>query len=290
MSKFRIDRLATLYLFNPLQQVLGSGNRVRIPILMYHSISDAGENGTHPYYQTNTSPSVFAEQMKFLHEYGYKVINVPDAINRLEKKAGESLKKAPGPGSKYVVITFDDGFQDFYTQAFPVLERYGFTSTVYLPTAFIKNSSRRIFRNKLCLTWDEVQELHKRGILFGSHTINHPALADLKNEEIENEIKQSKEEIENTLGTAVDSFSYPYAFPDENGAFTKQVRNTLEKCGYKNGVCTRIGTLTECINDKFFLSRIPVNSCDDARLFKAKLEGGYDWLQVPQIVSKKIKG
>jgi peptidoglycan/xylan/chitin deacetylase (PgdA/CDA1 family) len=257
---------------------------------MYHSISDAGENGTHPYYQTNTSPSVFAEHMKFLHEYGYKVLNLPDAIKMLEKKAGKSLKKAPGLDSKYVVITFDDGFQDFYTQAFPVLERYGFTSTVYLPTAFIKKASRRMFKNKLCLTWNEVQELDKRGILFGSHTINHPVLVDLKNAEIENEIKQSKEEIENALGNAVGSFSYPYAFPDENGAFTKQLRNVLEKCGYENGVCTRIGTLTECINDKFFLSRIPVNSCDDARLFKAKLEGGYDWLQVPQILSKKIKG
>ena len=120
----RADRLATLYLFHPLQQMLPH-NAVCIPILMYHSISKGNEEAKHPYYQTTTDPAVFAEQIRFLHENQYSVIGLGELVNRVtERKRSE----------KFVVITFDDGFRDFYTHAMPVLSRYGFGATMFLAT------------------------------------------------------------------------------------------------------------------------------------------------------------
>jgi peptidoglycan/xylan/chitin deacetylase (PgdA/CDA1 family) len=285
----RIDRLATLYFFHPMRRLIGLHQQFRIPILMYHSISVADENGIHPYFQTSTSPTVFAEQMRYLYDSKYEAIGISDAIELLEEGSVKDLGKSARDDKKYVVITFDDGFLDFLTGAFPVLESYGFIATVFLSTGFIGNAKRKTFKNKECLTWDEVCELDKKRISFGSHTINHPLLVDLGREEIEKEIRHSKGEIENRLGKTIQSFSYPYAFPDGDGAFIKHYRRTLESCGYKNGVCTMIGTNTKGNADKFFLRRIPVNSHDDARFFRSKLEGGYDWLHAPQSMAKKAK-
>jgi peptidoglycan/xylan/chitin deacetylase (PgdA/CDA1 family) len=256
---------------------------------MYHSISDADENGIHPYYRTTTSPAVFAEQMRFLHDNGYTVIGLNEAVAILEDPAVEGQNKASGPGNKYAVLTFDDGFRDFLTEAFPVFDRYFFPATVFLSTGFVGKNTRKKFKSRECLLWHEIRELDRMKVVFGSHTITHPVLIDLKKEEVEKEVRRSKEEIEDRLGTAVRSFSYPFAFPDGDSPFTKQLRSTLEACGYENGVCTRIGTSTKNNADTFFLSRIPVNSCDDAGLFKAKLEGGYDWIHGIQYEFKRLK-
>ncbi len=75
-----------------------------------------------------------------------------------------------------MVITFDDGFADFYTNAFPLLNRYGFSATVYLPTAYIGKSARE-FKGVECLTWDQVRALDRAGVEFGSHTVSHPQLS-----------------------------------------------------------------------------------------------------------------
>src|ERR1700682_6150281 len=126
----RIDRLTTLYVVDPLRRTFT--DKVSIPILMYHSIADEDENGVHPYYRTSTGPRVFAAQMKSLHYAGFSVIGVGEAIRRLS--AADTMKNS-------VVITFDDGYRDFYTNAFPILHRYGFTATMFLPTAHVGQST-----------------------------------------------------------------------------------------------------------------------------------------------------
>jgi len=189
--------------------------------------------------------------------------------------------------TNYVVITFDDGFRDFYTEAFPILQKYVFNATMFLPTAFIDNK-RLKFKGKECLSWEEVRELHSKGITFGSHTVNHPKLTLLKKDDIKFEITRSKEKIEHEIGEPIKSFSYPYAFPETDNAFAKYLRSIIEAGGYENGVTTRIGTATKG-DDIFFLKRIPVNTFDDIALFKAKLEGGYDWLHKFQYFVKSIK-
>lgn len=276
MAELRADRFATLYLFHPLRAVLGP-RRAGIPILMYHSISRSDGGGRHPYYDTCTAAEVFEEHIRFLHDEGYQTIGLGEAADRIE---GGS----PAPG-KPIVITFDDGFEDFRSGAFPILDRFGYTATVFLPTAYIGDTPQ-VFKETQCLAWSQVRELQAAGIEFGSHTVTHPQLRDLDFDSIKNEVRVSKEVIEQKLGCAVASFAYPYAFPETDHAFRSGLRQILAECGYQNGVSTVIGTANR-FSDRLFLERLPVNSFDDLRFFRAKLEGGYDWLHTIQY-SRKV--
>src|SRR5580658_4031978 len=107
---FRFDRFATLYLVNPIRRS-APGDKPAIPILMYHSIADEDETGVQPYYRTTTTPAVFALHMKHLSDNGYGTITVAEAVKFLQNG---SLPE------KYAVITFDDGYSNFYHHAFPI--------------------------------------------------------------------------------------------------------------------------------------------------------------------------
>ena len=253
---------------------------------MYHSISDDPESGN-PYFWINTSPKRFAEHMQLLKENDYKVISLTDAA--------EILKSAPiypdnSPGSvsqKYVVVTFDDGFADFQARAFPILKDYEFSATVFLPTGFISDEMS-VLKGKRCLRWCDVCELAESGVQFGSHTVTHPKLRDLPLVQVEKELRESKDILEDRLGKEVESFSCPYAFPEEDKWFKVQLKKILIDSGYKNSVTTIIGTSTK-YDDPLFLRRIPMNSDVDSVYFLAMLDGGYDWMQKIQYGYKYLK-
>jgi peptidoglycan/xylan/chitin deacetylase (PgdA/CDA1 family) len=276
MANFRADRFATLYFFRPLHRIARGDNPGRIPILMYHSISDREADGRHPYFDTRTSPRVFEQHMKLLRDLNYSVISPATVVAKFDKKDMENRKCA--------VITFDDGFRDFYTNAFPILTKYGFTATMYLPTAYIQQQNQS-FKGMNCLSWNEVRELQRAGMQFGSHTVTHPVLKQISHSELETELRRSKQTIEQELGDAVTSFAYPYAFPEEDREFSHRLRGALEGAGYQNGVSTVIGS-THSLEEKFFMKRLPANSWDDPALFQAKLDGDYDWLRGPQYMRK----
>jgi peptidoglycan/xylan/chitin deacetylase (PgdA/CDA1 family) len=246
---------------------------------MYHSISCDRDHHATPYYRTTTTPERFAEQMRFLAENGYSTVPVNTVMDRLRNNSTGCTKA--------VALTFDDGFEDFSTEAFPILERYGFSATMFLPTLYIGNSARQ-FDGKYCLTWRQVRELNTARVVFGSHTVSHPQLHRLKPAEWKRELQDSKDAIEQALGAPVHCFSYPYAFPEEDRRFRQQLRETLAECGYNSGVSTIVGGAAQS-DDNFFLRRLPVNDADDRALFQAKLEGGYDWVHGVQYASKVIR-
>lgn len=274
----RLDRLASLYFARPLMRPLLAGKKASIPILMYHSISENCEERIHPYYELNTSPRLFAEHMKYLAENKYAVITLDQVAQFVA-----SGKNAP---EHCVAITFDDGYRDFYTEAFPILQQHGFTATVFLPTNFI-GSQRLKFKGKECLSWEEVRELHRQGIVFGSHTVTHPKLRLLKRAELENEIRQSKEIIEDRIGASVQTFSFPFAFPEQDRNFIKILKDLLLGNGYNAGVTTMIGRAS-AKDSQLLLRRIPVNNRDDLLLYGAKLQGAYDWVQILQRLKKRL--
>jgi peptidoglycan/xylan/chitin deacetylase (PgdA/CDA1 family) len=267
----RIDRLATVYVCHPLARLTGWTSRYCVPILTYHSISENLFGKLHPYHQINTPASIFAMQIKWLRHGGYRTISLSEMLNALE--AGRDL-------SKTVVLTFDDGYEDFFTDAFPLLKQCGFTATVFLASDRIRDTSMRI-EGADYLTWSEVRELHCHGITFGSHSVTHADLRSLGPDQIGYELGYSKETIEQKIGASVESFSYPFALPEEDRDFTRYLADTLENLGYLNGVSSAIGRAKP--NDsRFFLPRLSLNSWDDLGLLKAKVEGGYDWLHWPQ--------
>jgi peptidoglycan/xylan/chitin deacetylase (PgdA/CDA1 family) len=273
----RLDRLASVYLCHPATRLFGPDPGSRVPILMYHSVSENLFGKSHPYYQINTSPPMFARQMRWLKWAGYRTMDLTEMLAALE--SGKDL-------SKTLVITFDDGYRDFYTDAFPVMKQCGFTATVFLATARIQNISLR-FEGADYLTWQEVRELYAEGIRFGSHTVTHADLHSLEPEQIDYELGCSKETIEQKLSAPVESFAYSFAFPEEDNSFKRYLVDILENHGFNNGVSAILGR-AHLGKNRFYLPRLPVNSGDDTRLLKAKLEGGYDWLHWPQWFNKFV--
>lgn len=246
---------------------------------MYHSISSRDQNHVHPYFKTNTEPGVFLKQMSYLNRNDYRIISIDEALKIMH--SGKHLQ------NKYAVITFDDGYQDILTNALPILKEFNFTATVYLPTHFISEEGR-FYKDNRCLNWREAIELQSNNIEIGSHTVTHPQLISLTQQEVEIELTYSKTVIEEKLGKSCDSFSYPYAFPEANKQFVSCLRKILLKSGYHNCVSTIVGTMGEKA-DNFFIKRIPVNSYDDEQFFKAKLEGAYNWIHMPQTIFKYAK-
>ena len=276
MTPFRLDRFLSLIVARTLVRRGDSAQRSRIPILMYHSVSREEESGVLPYYRLNTSPERFREHMDCLRRGGFSVIRLEDIERVREAGMRETRRLA--------VLTFDDGYRDFYTSAFPILGQYGFPATVFLSTGYIGNR----FKGKECMRWEEVRELGRNGILFGSHTVTHPVLSRLGWDEVDFEVRRSRETIEDELGTPVASFGYPSAFPENRREFVEELDRVLRRNGYRHGVTTIIGTTREGDN-ALFLNRLPINSLDDPELFRAKLDGAYDWLRYPQYLYKMLR-
>lgn len=274
----RFDRALTLGLVGPLRHLSGGVDR-SFPILMYHGIAETDESNRSPYYRLNTAPELFARQMAFLKDHGYRVVGLGHAV--------ELAAMTEGSLPRCVVLTFDDGFRDFHTNAFPVLDHYGYTATVFLPTGFI-GRHRQSFKGKECLTWSEVRELHRAGIAFGSHTVTHPQLHTLSGHRVVDEVGRSVTAIAEQLGAPVESFSYPYRFPETDRQFCAFIRAALVEAGCRYGVSTRIGR-TSIDDEPYFMRRLPVNSADDLQLFHAKLAGDYDWLHYLQYAGKLLR-
>lgn len=290
-----LDRMVTLWVVGPLHRLLRPVHRSErvLPVLMYHSISDTSETVLHPYYRLCTSPARFAQQMRWLQLAGYRGVTVREGLTWLSatNTRTETCRTEPTP----VALTFDDGFHDFYTAAWPVLREHGFKATVYLPTGFIGNTPLVFNPDALqrpagrrCLSWAEVRELHAAGVEFGSHTVTHPELRRLPWETVEAELRNSKAEIEFHIGTPICSFAYPYAFPQEDVAYVRRYTTLLRALGYTNAVTTKIARVRnrDCA---LTMGRLPVNSEDDRALFVAKIDGHYDWLSIPQTLFRKFK-
>lgn len=279
-SAMRLDRTLTLAVFGPLQRLVTRGEGASIPILMYHSVADDLDDALRPYFRTVTSPAVFSRQIELLRADGYTAITLSEAIRLLEACDG-----GPARGAPKVVITFDDGFRDFRTEAFPILEDAGFKATVFLPSAFI---GKPFITGRECLSASEVRMLADKGIEFGSHSVSHRRLVELSAKELGAELRDSKAAIEDVTGRAVTTFSYPFRFPEQDARFTALLAELLDECGYRGGVTTAIGR-SRPHDDRRFLPRLPVNDCDDEPLLRAKLLGHYDWLRSGQRLRKRSR-
>jgi len=193
-------------------------------ILTYHSLDDSGS-------VVSTAPSIFRSQMRNLFERGIPSVSPAELLSCPKLDAAHPA----------VSLTFDDGFDNFYTEAFPLLAEYNMRSTVFLVADRLGKPSDwgrqpASHRSRELMSWSRVEELHRAGVEFGAHTLTHPRLAELSDEAARTEILESKARIEDRLGAPVRCFAYPYG--SESPGLRGVVAETFEI-----GCSTRLGYL-----------------------------------------------
>ncbi|HNP83221.1 MAG TPA: polysaccharide deacetylase family protein [Nitrospira sp.] len=172
----------------------------RLPILTYHSLDSSGS-------VISTTPSIFRRQMEWLHQQGFQTLSLAEAARLV--RDGQPFRE------RTCVVTFDDGYETVYREAFPVLEELGFTATVFLITGYCGKQNSwpghvSPVGEQLLLSWTQIEEMARHHIEFGSHTVTHPDLACVTRHEAAREMRESKQTIQERLGGDVEVFAYPY--------------------------------------------------------------------------------
>ena len=220
----------------------------RASILMYHSISERKE------YFSAVSPEEFNRQMAYLAGKKHSVISLAELVRRLG--ARESLRGA-------VVLTFDDGYRDNYTTVFPLLAQYGFPATIFVTTD-------RIGSPGYCSA-AELREMQDSGLIaIEPHTLSHPKLAKLPRAEAAREVCESRQALQEILGTLPTLFAYPY------GSFTEETVELVREAGFLGAVTVKEGTVSTD-TDVFHLPRNSVDSSTTFSQFRGKVSRAIDW-------------
>lgn len=232
----------------------------KVPILMYHSISSFSDPR---FRQFTVSPLLFAEQMAYLYNCQYTPITVTQLIQARSKKTFIFPERP-------VVLTFDDGFADFFTAALPVLKQYDFPATLYVSTAFVNGTSRWLLHERettrRMLTWQQLAEISTNRIECGAHGHSHPQLDMLSYTAACDEITRSKKLLEDQLEREIFSFAYPF------GYYTAQVQRLVREAGYTSACAVRHRKSSET-DDPFALARLMVHGDSTLNEFAASLTG-----------------
>lgn len=215
-----------------------------IPILMYHQIGQPSAKGT-PFRGLTVHPDSFRRQMTWLRRLGYRGLSMRDLMPYLQ---GERQGKVIG-------ITFDDGYQNVFEHALPILQTCGFTATNYFVVRRLGDSNAwdhdlGVPASPL-MARDTVRLWHDAGMEVGSHTLDHPHLPALSPEIAQLQIRQSRLELEAMIDRPVTAFCYPYG--DESADIRRMVRDA----GYTNATLTARG-LARPDDDLFGLPRVTV--------------------------------
>ena len=222
------------------------------PILEYHQVTDAPLDPDFEIY--NVTPAEFAEQLDYLQSEGYTTITIKDFV-----MAMRGYRQLP---EKPIILTFDDGYADNYTEMLPILESHGMTAVVYVITNELGNAGY--------LTFDELKDMQWRGIEIGSHTSDHIALTELDATFQRRQLRESKIYLEWSGLEPICSLSYP------NGAFNAEIEEILREENYLAAVTGETG-LNTLETNPFELYRINIRKPRfglfefKLRLLKAKL-------------------
>lgn len=199
-----------------------------VPILAYHQISREPEI-------YSLDPEQFEEQLQYLHSHGYTAISLAEFF-----AAGHSVRPLP---PKPVIITFDDGYEDNYRTALPLLQKYGLRATVFVIAGQVGQAGY--------LTWEQIAGLQAAGIEIGSHTYSHAALNELSQDRVLDELRRSKQVLEHNLATPVAFLAYPF------GQYNPETAAAARQAGY-TGACTGRPGLGTLADDAYQLKRVNI--------------------------------
>ncbi len=221
----------------PLPTPDGAARVLKVPILMYHYISEPPPGSDRYRRDLSVSPDLFRAQLVTLREQGYTSITLSQLLYALQQ--GAPLPEKP------IVLTFDDGYRDNYTNAFPIMKEEGFVGTFFVITDLVEE------RNNDYVTWEQLVEMRDAGMEIGSHTVNHEELPKLNATRVWQELVISRAMIEQRLGQEVHSIAYPY------GKFDEEVAHLAREAGYWIAVTTKQG-ITHSTENLLTLRRVRV--------------------------------
>lgn len=221
-------------------------NKRTVPILMYHYI-DTGVNN-----DLMTPKDKFRQQMLYLKNAGFHTITLDQLYGFMTQNT-----KLP---EKPIVITFDDGYKDNYTNAYPVLKEMGFKATIFVVSGGKEKG------NYPHMNDNQLRELDKNGIDIEPHTVDHKKLDTLSYQDQKNEIELSKSILEAKLGKKMKYFAYPY------GQYNKDTLKILKQDGFKMAFSTVHGR-ADRTNNIYRIKRIYIGNSFSMDRYKKTVEG-----------------
>ena len=202
------------------------------PILEYHMITDNPPKDAEVY---NVPPEEFAAQLDYLQQKGYTTLTLQEFM-----RAKHGKLTMP---DKPIVLTFDDGYKNIYTDMLPILEAHGMKAVVYVISNELGKDGY--------LTLEQVKDLQRRGVEIGSHTADHLALVGLEGDFLLNQVRNSKIYLEWSGLDAIYSFSYP------NGAYNSELAELVKREGYLSAVTGDVG-LNTLESNPYTLKRVHI--------------------------------
>ena len=227
--------------------------------LMFHSLSLPQTPEERTYY---LSPAHFRRSLQQLKRSGYTSASVNEWVK------GNYTRRRP-------LLTFDDGYDDLYTELLPAIREFKLKPLVFLIADRTQSTNvwdhARGLRQRNLLTLEQIREMQRHGVEFGSHTFTHPWLPDVDDAQLRREVQDSKRALEDVLGVEVRAFAYPY------GGIDQRVRAAVADAGYQLAFTTVPGL--NHWTDPLCLHRADINQNDSLLDFRLKLRYGYSPLQ-----------
>ena len=235
-------------------------------VLMYHMISEHLPKNQSKFNRLRVKPNEFEKQLIWLKEKGFKSFTLSELVK---------LENIP---EKSIVLTFDDGYEDNFANAFPLLKKYNFKATIYIVLNRFENNwamdkdlnqaSSELNSEKM-LSNEQIKEMLDSGLIeIGSHTLDHVNLPKLTKEEKEEQVIISKKQIEDIFNIRCESFAYPFGFYDKDSA------KIVENAGYTNATTTVNGVFEKDKYSNFEIPRIMISGRQGLFAFILKMKKG----------------
>ena len=221
---------------NSHQPAVQEKRTAKVPILVYHHVSQSDPEGSAGLRRLTVTADMFAQQMQYLQDNGYHVITFADLADYFEH--GKELPTLP------VIISLDDGWETQFEYALPSLEKFHYPATFFVVTDYIGRPG--------FISWPQLQTLLTDGMRIGSHTRSHPRLAKIKDpEKLWDQVYNSKAILESQLEASVEEFAYPY------GSYNAKAAAAVKEAGYRagRGCCSGIAHTS---SDVFTLKAVMV--------------------------------
>ena len=260
-----VDQVEHLY-----SRVYVHKTKRELPVIMYHRvIKDDSEKGIHGTY---IEQERFRANLQYLKDHGYETVTFDDL------RDGRYKKRFDRDHPKWIILTFDDGYVDNYTTAFPLLKEFGFKAVIFLLShrdynAWDADDPQHPEKKLPLMTKEMVDEMAAYGIEFGAHTKTHPRLAELPPKEARAEITECKAALEHKYGRSFKTFAYPY------GSLNEDIKTMVKESGFDFAVATDSGDVVFDA-DLFQIRRIAIFPKNSMLTFKRKASGYYNFIKL----------